>query len=105
MWHKTDEGEPHASSLLFGRVTLARRPPDVLDDLFRRQVGGVGLRIRDGVVSEGSVPMVYCVSTAGLSLIGSKRRATIGDGKLSWVGKINEGTRVLPSVRPLMVQR
>src|SRR6476646_9413669 len=28
--------------LLFGRVTPARRPADVLDDLFRRQVGGAG---------------------------------------------------------------
>ena len=31
----------HDADLLFGRVVLPRRPADVLDDLFGRQVGGV----------------------------------------------------------------
>ena len=31
------------ADLLFGRVTPARRPADILDDLFRRQSGGAGL--------------------------------------------------------------
>ena len=32
----------HDADLLFGRVTLARRPADALDDLLGRQVVGVG---------------------------------------------------------------
>lgn len=59
-----------------------------------RPIAQLQLRVKHGKVSLGSVPMVYCVTTAGLDLIGEARRAAIGRGKLSWVSKTNEGGRV-----------
>lgn len=59
-----------------------------------RPVSQLQLRVRDGAIAKGSVSMVYCISKSGLDIIGSERRAALGAGKLSWVGKINEGGRV-----------
>lgn len=59
-----------------------------------RPVAQLQLRVKNGVVAEGSVPMVYCVTKDGLDIIGDDRRAAIGFSKLSWATKINEGTRV-----------
>lgn len=59
-----------------------------------RPITQLQLRVKNGVIAEGSVPMVYCVTKEGLAIIGDERRASIGYGKLSWATKINEGTRV-----------
>jgi hypothetical protein len=47
---------------------------------------------KGGVIREGSVPMVYCVTAQGIEAIGPQRRAELGHEKLSWVGK-NDGDR------------
>ena len=62
-----------------------------------RPIVQLQLRVKNGVVAEGSVPLVYCVTASGLSLIGQARRDALGLGKLSWVSKINEGTQVFMS--------
>lgn len=58
-----------------------------------RPKGQLQLRMEDGI-GYGSVPMTYCVSDAGLELLGPERLAILkGYGKLSWVNKVDEGTR------------
>jgi hypothetical protein len=59
-----------------------------------RPIVQLQLRVKDGRVAPGSVPMVYCVTKEGLDLIGSERRGRLGPGKQSWVSKVNEGGRV-----------
>jgi hypothetical protein len=59
-----------------------------------RPIAQLQLRVKNGVVGEGSVPIVYSVTSSGLELIGPERRFSLGNGKLSWVNKVNEGTRV-----------
>lgn len=59
-----------------------------------RPITQLQLRVENGVIKKGSVPLVYCVTAAGLALIGAERQAALGHGKMSWVNKINEGTRV-----------
>lgn len=59
-----------------------------------RPIAQLQLRVKDGVIGEGSVPMVYAVTSEGLAIIGSERRKALGVGKMSWVKKNNEGGRV-----------
>jgi Replication-relaxation len=59
-----------------------------------RPITQLQLRIKDGAVAPGSVPMVYSVTAAGVALLSDDQRAALGHGRLSWVGKPNEGTRV-----------
>ena len=59
-----------------------------------RPVVQMQLRVKNGVITPGSVPMVYAVTKEGLNLIGEERRKALGGGKMSWVSKINEGGRV-----------
>ena len=58
-----------------------------------RPIAQLQLRVKDGVINPGSVPLVYCVTAAGLALIGSERREALGLGKMSWALKQNEGMR------------
>lgn len=51
------------------------------------------LRVRNGAVTAGSVPMAYAASNAGLALIGEDRRNSLS-GKLSWATKTTETTRL-----------
>jgi hypothetical protein len=59
-----------------------------------RPITQLQLRIKDGAIAPGSVPMVYSVTAAGLALLSDTQRAALGPGRLSWVSKPNEGTRV-----------
>lgn len=59
-----------------------------------RPVAQLQLRIKNGVITTGSVPMVYAVTKEGLGLIGEERRKALGGGKMSWVAKVNEGGRM-----------
>ncbi len=59
-----------------------------------RPINQLQLRVKEGISALGSVPMVYSVTTTGLEVIGEDRRNAIRAGKLSWVNKVNEGTRV-----------
>lgn len=59
-----------------------------------RPVNQLWLRIKNGEQTTGSVSLVYCPTAAGIALIGEARREAIGRGKLSWIGKPNEGGRI-----------
>ncbi len=59
-----------------------------------RPVSQLQLRVKNGVIGKGSVPMVYRVTTAGLGVIGEERRHAIGHGKMSWVGENIQNSRL-----------
>jgi Replication-relaxation len=59
-----------------------------------RPITQLQLRVKDGAVAPGSVPMVYSVTATGLALLSDTQRAALGPGRLSWVGKPNAGSRV-----------
>lgn len=59
-----------------------------------RPVAQLQLRVRNGRIEQGSVPMVYSVTPAGIELIGAERRDELGAGKLSWTSKVNEGGKL-----------
>ena len=61
--------------------------------LLDRPVVQMQLRIRNGVRMNGSLPLIYSVSAAGLRAIGEERRNALSAGKLSWVGRIETGTQ------------
>ena len=59
-----------------------------------RPVSQLQLRVKNGAIGKGSIPMVYRVTTAGLGVIGEERRLAIGHGKMSWVGENLQNSRM-----------
>ncbi len=57
------------------------------DGFLDRPVTQLQLRIKDGVIEKGSVPMVYNITRDGLSVIGSARRDRLGSARMSWAAK------------------
>ena len=58
-----------------------------------RPIAQLQLRIKNGIAA-GSAPMVYCVTNAGLALLGEPRRLLIGLGKATGFPNFKEGTRI-----------
>ncbi len=57
------------------------------DGYLDRPITQLQLRIKDGVIEKGSVPMVYQITREGLSVIGSARRDRLGAARMSWAAK------------------
>ena len=88
------EHAPHCPALFKNDKHLVGR----LRELFHagylgRPIAQLQLRIKNGIAA-GSSPMVYCVSNAGLALLGDSRRTAIGLGKAAGFKNFKEGTRI-----------
>ncbi len=57
------------------------------DGYLDRPVTQLQLRIKDGIIEKGSVPMVYNITRDGLAVIGSARRDRLGAARMSWAAK------------------
>jgi hypothetical protein len=91
---RSGEHESHCINLFKDDLHVGSR----LKELFQhgyldRPVSQLMLRVKEGFMGEGSVPLVYCVTAAGIEVMGAARRDALGHRKLAWVGKANQGDR------------
>ena len=72
------------AGLLFRGVALVRRPADVLDDLFGRQVGGPGISVSSSLLAGYDEPEILPSSSRQICLtgadVGSQRNSTYRAG-------------------------